>query len=127
MATPLPIQDGDFILSALSSQAVATVLYLPIPGPGRVKDFAITTGTALGTADETFTLAYAPPGSVTYVNITGAAFTIATAASAAGNVGRITLAPSTTAYVTDGGTLRITPSGGGSAAVPLGIAITIGP
>jgi hypothetical protein len=83
-------------------------------------------GAALTTADETFTLAYAPPGSVTYTNITGGAVTIANSGSAAGNVGRATLAPSATAYVTDGGSLRVTPSGGGGGAVPIHVAITIG-
>lgn len=126
MSGPLPISGTDKVISFVSSQAVATVIYLPVPAPGRIKDFQVVLGAALGTADETFTLAYAPPGSVTYTSITGGALTIATASSAAGNVGRATLAPSTTAYVTDGGSLRITPSGGGSAAVPLGITIVLG-
>ena len=126
MAAPLPTQMGDKLITSLSSSAVGTTLYIPISTPGKVKDFAISLGAALTTADETFTLAYAPPGSTTYTNITGATFTIANASSAAGNVGRVTLAPSATAYVTDGGTLRITPSGGGGGAVPLGISIVIG-
>lgn len=126
MTAPLTLALGDKVISALSSSAIATVLYLPVPGPGRIKDFQVCLGAALSTADETFTLAYAPPGSTTYTNVTAGAFTIATAASAAGNVGRVTLAPSSTAYVQDGGTLRITPSGGGGGAVPIGVTIVIG-
>jgi hypothetical protein len=126
MTAPLPLAVGDKVISTSSSSALATVLYFPVPAPGRIKDFQICLGAALATANETFTLAYAPPGSATFTNVTSGAFTIATAASAAGNVGRVTLAPSTTAYVQDGGCLSITPSGGGSGAVPLGITIVIG-
>lgn len=126
MASPLPLAIGDKVMSTVSSSAVGTTLYLPVPAPGRVKDFQVCLGAALTTADETFTLAYAPPGSTTYTNVTGAAVTIPTASSAAGNVGRVTLAPSVTAAIIDGGTFRITPSGGGGGAVPLGISLTIG-
>lgn len=126
MSAPLPISGTDKVLTVLQAGAVATVVYIPLPMPGRVKLFQGVLGAALGTADEVFTLAYAPPGSVTYTNITQGAFTIATASSAAGNVATAYVGPSASAYVVDGGSLRITPSGGGSAAVPMVFNIVIG-
>ena len=124
MASPIPLQMGDKVISVVNA-VLATTIYLPIPTSGRVKDFQVALGAALTTADETWTLAYAPPSSTTYTNITGGAVTIATASSAAGNVGRVAI-NAANGYVTDGGTLRITPSGGGGGAVPLGISIVIG-
>lgn len=126
MTAPIPVSATDKTLTVLQAGAVATVVYIPLPFPGRIKQFQGVLGAALGTADETFTLAYAPPGSVTYTNVTNGAFTIPTAASAAGNVGVAYVGPSTSAYVADQGTLRITPSGGGSAAVPMVFNIVIG-
>lgn len=126
MSLPSPLQAGDKVLTTVSVGAVADVLYLPVPAPGRVKLFQGVLGAALGTANETFTLAYAPPASVTFTNVTGGAFTIATASSAAANVGSAVVGPSSSAYVQDGGSFRITPSGGGSGALPMNFAIVIG-
>lgn len=125
MAAPLPLAASDKIVNTIGT-TLATVLYLPVSGPGRIKDFQVSLGAALTTANETWTLAYAPPGSTTFTNVTDGTVTIATASSAAGNVGRVTLGPTATAYVTDGGCIRITPSGGGGGAVPVGISIVIG-
>jgi hypothetical protein len=127
MASPIPLSAGDKILTVVSPTTLATAQYIPVPMPGRIKLFQGVLGAALSTADETFTLAYAPPGSTTYTNVTNGAFTIATASSAAGNVGSTYVAPSTTAYIVDGGSLRITPSGGGGGAVPMTFIIIIGP
>lgn len=128
MALPNPISAGDIPHMILSSSAIATVLYMPVLRPGRIKDFHVTVGAALGTADEVFTLAYAPPGvgTPTFVNVTNGTLTQLTAASAAGITVRQQLAPSSSCYVQDGGTLRITPSGGGSAGVPLTACVTVG-
>lgn len=126
MALPSPISAGDIALAATSTAAVATVFYMPVICPGRIKDFHISHDAALTTADETYTLAYAPPGSATYVNVTGGTVTIATSGAAAGDRGRAQIAPSITAYVTDGGSLRITPSGGGGGAVPVRAIVVIG-
>lgn len=125
MATPSPLAIGDKVIS-VSSATLATVLYIPVSGPGRVKDFQVSLGAALATANETWTLAYADPGSTTFTNITGGVVTIAFTGSAAGNVGRAQLTPGITNAVTDGGCIRITPSGGGSGAVPVGFALVIG-
>lgn len=128
MTLPSPIQAGDLPHTILSAAAIATVLYMPVLRPGRIKDFHVTVGAALGTADETFTLAYAPPGvgAPTFVNVTAATVVQLTAASAAGITVRSQVAPSNSAYVQDGGTLRITPSGGGSAGVPITASVVIG-
>ena len=126
MTAPLPISGTDHTYTILNAAAVGTTLYIPIYAPGRVKLFQGVLGAALTTADETFTLAYAPPASTTYTNVTSGAFTIVTAASAAGNVGTTYVGPSSTAYVQDGGSFRITPSGGGGAAVPMVFNIVVG-
>lgn len=125
MSLPSPISATDNIISSIYT-TLATVLYIPVPCPGRIKLFQVAIGAALGTADETWTLAYAPPASTTFTNVTGAAPLVATASSAAGNVTTAAVAPSTSAYVQDGGCLRITPSGGGSGAVPVAFQIVIG-
>jgi hypothetical protein len=127
MALPNPISAADVPHVATSTAAVATVFYMPVVCPGRIKDFHISHDAALGTADETYTLAYAPPGSATYTNVTGGTVLIATSGAAAGDRARAAIAPSTSAYVQDGGSLRITPSGGGSAAVPVRAVVMIGP
>jgi hypothetical protein len=127
MALPNPISAADVPHTATSTAAIATVFFIPVVCPGRIKDFFIGVDAAVGTADEVFTLAYAPPGSATYTNVTGAVVTIATSGGAAGDRSRAQVAPSTSAYVQDGGMLRVTPSGGGSAGVPLRATVMIGP
>jgi|Laugrefa1bdmlbdn_1035148.scaffolds.fasta_scaffold71525_1 hypothetical protein len=119
-----PISFGDLVTTALSSSAIGTVLYFPVLRPGRVKDFHVTLGTALATANRTFQLAYAQPGSTTFVDITDALITHVPAA--AGTTLRQQLGASTVAYVQDGGTIRLTPAGTGTGAIPLGIGFTVG-
>lgn len=126
MTLPSPTQASDMALTYVSSSAVATVLYIPVLKPGRVKDFHVTVGAALTTANETFQLAYAPPGSTTFTNIANGVLTQLTSGSAAGTTVRVQIPPSTDAYVQDGGTLRITPAGGGAGAVPLGVGVVVG-
>lgn len=125
MAIPTTQSAGDKLIT-YTQAVIDTVYYLPVPVTGRIKEFSGVLGAALTGADETYTLAYAPPDSTTYVNITGAAFTFANSGSAAGNVQAAAVAPSTTAYVAKGGSLRVTPSGGGGGAVPIGMAIRVG-
>ena len=126
MALPQPVQAGDMPHTILSAAAIATVLYMPVLRPGRVKDFHITVGAAVTTADETFTLAYAPPGSTTFTNVTDAVVVQPVAASAAGTTIRSKTTIGTTTYVQDGGTFRITPSGGGAGGAPLVAAVIVG-
>lgn len=126
MPLPNPISMADVPHHATSTAAVATVFYMPVLRPGRIKDFHISHDAALTTADETYTLAYAPPGSATYTNVTGGTVVMATSGAAAGDRGRSQIAPSTSAYVQDGGSLRITPSGGGGGAVPVRATVMIG-
>lgn len=126
MSLSSPLSAGDKVLCAVSA-AIGNTIYLGVPGPGRIKLFQVVAGAATGTADETFTLAYAPPASATYTNVTGGTALLATASSAAGDLVSAAIAPSTSAYVQDGGKLRITPSGGGSGAAPLSFNIVVGP
>lgn len=126
MPLPTTISATDEIYSTVSSSAVGTTLYLPVVASGRVKRFSLVLGAALATANQTFTLAYAPPGSTTYTDIAGAAFTVAFSGSAAGNVASVDVNPSTTNGLYSGGSLRITSTGGGSGAVPIGITLVIG-
>lgn len=121
-----PIQVGDLPHTITSAAALATVLYLPVVRPGRIKDFHVTVGAALTGANQTFQLAYAPPGSSTYVDVTNGIVTQLTAGSAAGVTVRQQLAVTQTANVQDGGSIRVTPAGGGAGAVPLTIAVVIG-
>ena len=125
MTLPSPVNAGDMPHDGVIT-SLATPIYIPIKRPGRVKDFQATVGAALTTANETFQLAYAPPGSTTYTNIVSGLVTQLTAGSAAGVNARQQLATSTDAYVQDGGTLRVTAAGGGAGAVPVSIGITIG-
>lgn len=127
MSLPNPVNQADMLHMITSAAAIATVLYMPVVKPGRVKDLHVVVGAALATADETFTFAYAPPGSTTFVNIVNGTVVQPTSGSAAGANVRQQLAVTPTAYVQDGGTIRVTPSGGGSAGVPLTIGVTVGP
>lgn len=129
MTVPSPVNQADMVHMITSAAAIATVLYMPVLKPGRVKDFHVVVGAALATANEAFQLAYAPPGvgAPTFTDITNATVTQLTASSAAGINVRQQLSSIANNYVQDGGTFRITPSGGGSAGVPLTIAVTVGP
>lgn len=127
MPTPQPVNAADMPHTILSAAAIATVLYLPVMRPGRVKDFFVTVGAAVTTADETFTLAYAPPGSTTFVNVADAVIVQPTSGSAAGTTVRQKTTIGTTVYVQDGGTFRITPSGGGGGGAPLVAGVIVGP
>jgi hypothetical protein len=128
MPLPSPVQDGDMPHTILSAAAIATVLYMPVLRPGRIKDFHVTVGAALATANQLFTLAYAQPttGTPAFVDVVNGTLTQLTSGSAAGMTVRQQLSVTPTAYVQDGGTLRITPSGGGSAGVPLVVSVVIG-
>lgn len=125
MTSPLPISIGDRIMIRDSDTAIGTVVYIPLNMPGKVKDFSVAAGAAVTTATETFQLAYAPPGSTTFTNITQGAVSLTTAA-VAGTVARNTFPYDSTAYVQDGGCLRITPSGGAGGGAPLTFAVTVG-
>jgi hypothetical protein len=128
MPLPIPVQDGDMPHTIYSAAAIATVLYLPVMRPGRVKDFHVTVNAALGTANQTFQLAYAQPttGTPSFVDVTGALVTQLTSGSAAGMNVRTQVGVSTSAYVQDGGTFRITPAGGGSAGTPVVATVVVG-
>lgn len=126
MALPNPVSVGDVSHQVLSSQAIATTIYIPVMRPGRVKDFFVTTGVALTTADETFTLAYAPPGSSTFTNVTNAVVVQPLSGAAAGRTIRQQVAPTPTGDVQDGGTFRITPSGGAAAGVHIVYNVVVG-
>jgi hypothetical protein len=126
MTLPSPTQIGDMPHSVASAAAIATVLYMPVLKPGRVKDFHVTVGAAVTTANEAFQLAYAPPGSTTFTDVSGCLVTQLTAGSAAGVNVRQQMAPTATAYVQDGGTFRITPAGGGAGGAPLVATVVVG-
>lgn len=119
-------QPGTDKVLTYTQAVIDTTYYLPVPVTGRIKEFSGVLGAALTGADETYTLSYAPPGSVTYTAVTSGAFTFANSGSAAGNVASASIGPSTTAYVTKGGSLKVVPTGGGGGAVPIGMAIRIG-
>lgn len=125
MTVPMPVNSGDMPHDGVIT-TLGTSIYIPIKRPGRVKDFHVTVSAALTTANETFQLAYAPPGSTTYTNIVSGLVTHLTAGSAAGVNVRQQLTPSADAYVQDGGTLRVASAGGGAGAVPVSVGITIG-
>lgn len=126
MPLPNPISVGDVPHQILSSAAIATTLYMPVIRPGRVKDFFITTAAAVATANQTFTLAYAEPGSSTFTNVTNGVIVHPTSGAAAGRTIRQQVTPGDTTYVADGGTFRISSAGGGSAGVPLIACVVVG-
>jgi len=125
MSVPIQNQAGDVVHSVILA-ALDTTTYIPVMKTGRVKLFSSCIGAALTVADETYTLYYAPPGSVSYTAVTGGAVVVASSGSAAGNVSEAEIAPSTTAFVTRGGSLKIVPSGGGSGAAPVVLSVLIG-
>lgn len=110
-----------------SSAAVATVFYFPAARTGRVKAFRITNDAAATTADETFTLAYAPPGSTTFTNVANAAVVVPNA-TVAGTTTSVEPSPvSASCAIRAGGTFRVTPSGGSGGTVPITAEVTVGP
>lgn len=125
MTLPTTSQAGDKVLT-ITHAAINTTYYIPVPVSGRINEFSAVLGAALTGADETYTLSYAPPGSVTYTAVVSGALVFANSASAAGNVVSVTPSIGTTAYVTAGGSLKIVPSGGGGGAVPIVSTIRIG-
>jgi len=128
MTAPLPLSAGDKVYSVLNAATVdSTTLYIPIASPGRIKMIQGVVGAAVATANETFTLAYAPPASTTYTNVSGGTMVFNTSGSAAGKSVTTYIGPTATAYVADTGTLRITPSGGGTGAVAMVFNVVIGP
>lgn len=110
MPLSTPISVGDIVLQfPIANVTSGTTYHVPIPAPGRVKDMAVTVNAATTTGAATFTLAYAPPGTTTFTNITNAVVTL-NSGTAAGGVGRVAI-PSLTGGIQDGGTLRITVGG----------------
>jgi hypothetical protein len=111
MSTPSPINAADRVYNAqLANITAATVTYIPIANPGRVKRFGMVPTVVTATGSATAQLAYAPPGSSTYTNIASGLLTIPSG-NAAGLTVMTDLTPSSDAYVQDGGTLRITMGG----------------
>lgn len=111
MPLPRPIQaSGDIINVSLPNATAATVMYIPLGRPGRLTRMLVTPTAATATGNATFQLAYAPPGSTTFTDITNALVTVASGALA-GSVANADIGPSTTAFVQDGGCLRITVGG----------------
>lgn len=111
MPLPTQINANDHVYQAtLSAITAATVTYVGILNPGRIKQFCVTPTAATATASATFQLAYAPPGSSTFTNVANGLITLASGTAAGLNT-KIEIPPSTDAYVIDGGTLRVTTGG----------------
>lgn len=127
MALPMPITAGDNIYQAqLPNLTAATVMYIPMTRPGRVKRIAAVPTVVNATGNGTIQAAYAPPGSSTFTDITNALVTITTT-QAAGLTSVAEVGPSTTAYVQDGGTIRLTvggtATGGGTPVVSVNVGV----
>lgn len=111
MPLPSPTAASDMAYNtSLANLTAGTVAYLPITKPGRIKRMGVVAAAAVATGPATFQLAYAPPGSSTFTNIASGLVTLPNG-QAAGQTVNQDLTPSNDAYVTDGGTLRITAGG----------------
>lgn len=111
MPIPRPIEASDQVARAqLPNLTAATVLYVPVTGAGRVKSFLGTVTVATATGTGTIQLAYAPPSSTTFTNITDALLSFPSG-SAAGTTLRADVNNVTNAFVQDGGTFRFTVGG----------------
>lgn len=127
MSLPSPIQASDKVYSSsLANITAATVNYVPVINPGRVKRMSVAPTVVTATGPATVQLAYAPPGSSTFVNIASGLVTIPSA-TAAGVSTQQDLTPSSDAYVQDGGTLRITAGGTATGGGVPQVSLSVGP
>jgi len=124
MTIPRLNEAGNVVLNA-SSDTITETVYMGLPVAGAVSYFSVVAGSDLGTSTKTFTLAYAPPGSATYTDIGSAEVTFASD-DAKGTTQYVEIPGSATNSVTQQGSLRITPSGTGTGAVPLHYTVIIG-
>lgn len=127
MPLPMPTSMGDNMFNMqLANATAATVNYIPVTRPGRIKRLAVCPTVVTATGSATFQLSYAPPGSSTFVNVTNGLVTVPSG-TAAGLTTSVEIGPSTTAYVQDGGTLGITvggtATGGGTPNVTVNVGV----
>lgn len=127
MPLPKPQTAGDKVYNIqLPNLTAATVMYLPILTAGRLNRLAITPTVVTATGAGTVQLAYAPPGSTTFVNITNALLSVPSA-TAAGAVVAGEVPPGPTTYVQDGGCIRATvggtATGGGTPVMSVSIGV----
>lgn len=125
MALPSPISAGDRVYTTtLANLTAATVQYVPVTQPGRLKRMAVVPTVVTATGPGTVQAAYAPPGSSTFTNIVSGLVTVPSG-TAAGLTTQADMTPSSDAYVQDGGTIRLTvggtATGGGVPAVAFNI------
>jgi len=126
MAIPMPTSMGNNMFQiALPNLTAATVNYVSITRTGRVKRVAAVPSVVTATGSGTIQLAYAPPGSSTFVDVTNALVTIPSG-TAAGVTISAEVGPSTTAYVQDGGTIRATVGGTATGGGTPNVSINVG-
>lgn len=123
MPAPLPVQASADVLTTVMTTAGNGADYIALSRPGTVLRVDITNAAAIATANLTLTMAYAPPGSTTFTDLGSGAVTIANA-TVAGTTTTITPTPT---YVQDGGSLRITRSGGATGGANLNVSVLLGP
>lgn len=122
MPAPMPLQSGDNIIQTVMTTAADGADYIPLSRPGFIKRLDISNAAAVATANLTVTMAYAPPGSTTYTNITNGAMVIPNA-TVAGTTTTMFCSPT---GVSDGGTIRFTRSGGATGGANLTVSIVVG-
>lgn len=125
MAVPIKPSSTDTLHNATST-TIGTTVYIPCLRSGRLKTFTVMVSAAVGTADETFTLSYQPPGVSGFTAVTNGALLIATSGGAAGDQVSVDFTPGSTCAVLKGGTFKIVPTGGGSAGVPVVYSLSVG-
>lgn len=108
LPSPTAVSDNMFNVQ-MANITAATVTYIPLTRPGRVKRIAACPTVVTATGSATFQVAYAPPGSSTFTDITGALITMPSGTAAGVTIQQDVA--SNTGYVQDGGTLRITMGG----------------
>ena len=127
MTLPSPVSAADNVMNvSLANITAATVAYIPLTRPGRVKKIAVVPTAVTATGSATFQLAYAPPGSSTFTNIANGLVTVPSG-TAAGLTTVVDLPPSTDSYVVDGGCLRVTVGGTATGGGTPQVAINAGP
>ena len=126
MPLPSPTSVSDRVYTTtLANLTAATVQFMPIINPGRVKRLAVTPTVVTATGSGTVQLAYAPPGSSTFTNIVSGIVTVPSA-TAAGVTTQADMTPSADAFVQDGGTLRMTVGGTATGGGVPAVAVSIG-